>query len=247
MKESMDRNDKVFDIILEEAFDKYAKDVADYEPETEMAEEDIRIMEDKKDNIYNNIMKEIDKDKKKKSPLKLIIPLVAVLILVLAYSTNTFAFRTFLHQTFMSLTGTDLNVKTKKLVFEDYSNITNFESKEEIIIPNWLPEGMELERVVDEAKYLLLHYKYNECWVSISTKLAYDEDVSKIETENNDYVIRKENVLDMDCRIVEMVSETGLTMRAAYWSSKDLNYTLLTNISEDDFNKVLKKLQYLED
>ena len=247
MKESMDRNDKVFDIILEEAFDKYSKDVADYEPETEMTEEDIRIMDSKKDHIYNNIMREIDKDKKNKSPLKLVIPLVAILILVLAYSSNAFAFRTFLHETFMSLTGTDLNFNTKKLVFEDYNNIVNFENKDEIIVPNWLPEGMNLERVEDGSDFLDLYFRNDVYWVALSTKSNYNQDISKIETENNNYTIKNQKVLDMDCRIVEMVSETGLTMRAAYWNSNEFNYSLLTNISEDDFNKVLKNLQYLED
>lgn len=247
MKESMDRNDKVFDIILEEAFDKYAKDAANYEPETEMSEEDIRIMDSKKDSIYNNIMKEIDKDKKKNLPFKLVIPLVAVLILVLAYSTNTFAFRTFLHQTFMSLTGTDLNFNTKKLVFEDYNNITNFENKEEIIIPNWLPEDMILYKITDEYGTLDLHFKNDTNWLTLRIKLSHDNSKTKIETENNTYTLRKDNILNMDCTIVEMVSETNLIMYAAYWNSDNVNYNILTNISEGDFNKILKNLQYLED
>lgn len=247
MKQLMDRNDKIFDIILDEAFDKYAKDAANYEPETEMTEEDIYIMDSKKDGIYNNIMKEIDKDKKKKSPLKLVIPLVAVLILVLAYSTNTFAFRTFLHQTFMSLTGTDLNFNTKKLVFEDYSNIVNFENKEKIIVPNWLPEGMKLERVEDGNDFLDLYFRNDVYWISLKTKSISDGDVTNVETENNNYNVRKEFVLSMDCRIVEMASEAGLTMYAAYWNSDNLNYSLLTNIPEDDFNKIIKNLQYFED
>ena len=247
MKQLMDRNDKVFEILLEEGFDKYAKDAADYEPETEMTEEDIYIMDSKKDGIYNNIMKEIDKNKKKKSPLKLVIPLVAVLILVLAYSTNTFAFRTFLHQTFMSLTGTDLNFNTKKLVFEDYDNIVNFENKDEIIVPGWLPEGMKLERVVDGNDFLDLYFKGDVYWISLSAKADYNEDTKNVEIENNEYNMRKDKVLDMDCHIVEMISEVGLTMHAAYWNSDDLSYSMLTNIPKDDFNKILKNLQYLED
>lgn len=247
MKNSTDRNEKVFDIILEEAFDKYAKDVADYEFECEMSEEDIRIMESKKDHIYNNIMKEINKDKKKPFSVKLIMPLVAILILVLAYSSNAFAFRTFLHETFMSLTGTDLNFNTKKLVFEDYNNITNFENKDEIIVPNWLPNGMKLERVEDGNDFLDLYFKKDVYWLSLKSKAISDGDVTNVETENNFYNISKKVVLGMDCTIVEISSETGLTTYIVNWNSDDVNYSMMTNVPEDDFNKVLKNLQYLED
>lgn len=247
MKESMDRNDKIFDIILDEAFDKYAKDAANFEPETEMTEEDIRIMDSKKDNIYNNIMKEIDKDKKKNLPFKLVIPLVAILILVVAYSSNAFAFRTFLHQTFMSLTGTDLNFNTKKLAFEDYDNIVNFENKDEIIVPNWLPKEMTLAKVNDKSDILDLYFKKNEYWISIKIKTASNQDLTRVETENNNYNIRKDIILGMDCSIVEIISETNLKIYIVQWNSDNSNYSLVTNIPENDFDKVLKNLQYLEE
>ncbi len=247
MKNSMDRNDKVFDIILEEAFDKYSKDVAYYEPETEMTEEDIRVMDSKKDRIYNNIMKEINKDNKKTVSVKLIIPLVAILILVVAYSTNTFAFRTFLHQTFMTLTGTDLNVKTKKIMFEDYNNITSFEYKDEIIIPNWLLEGMMITKIADGEENLTLQYKNDDYWMTLRMKASHDSSETKIETENNNYTVRKDKILGMECRMVEIVSETTLKTHMAYWNSDHINYTIVTNIPEGDFNKILENLQYLED
>lgn len=247
MKESMDRNDKIFDIILDEAFDKYAKDAASYEPETEMTEEDIRIMDSKKDNIYNNIMKEIDKDNKKKSPFKLVIPLVAILILVVAYSSNAFAFRTFLHQTFMSLTGTDLNFNTKKLVFEDYDNIVNFENKDEIIVPGWLPDNIQLQKMQDEFENLNLYYKNEQFWLSLRLKSSLDRADTKIETENNNYIIKKDKVLDMECSIVEIDSESELKTYVVYWNSNYVNYSMMTNLPENDFKKVLKNLQYLED
>ena len=248
MKESMDRNDKVFERLLEEGFDKYAKNAADYEPEVEMTEEDIRIMDSKKDNIYNNIMKEINRYKKKNLPFKLVIPLVAVLILVLAYSTNTFAFRTFLHQTFMSLTGTDLNFNTKKLAFEDYDNIVNFENKDEIIVPGWLPEGMKLKKITDGNNFIDFFFESDELyWVALKTKSISDGDNTNVETENNQYKVKIEKILSMDCKIVEIKSEVGLKTYIVHWNSDNLNYSLMTNIPENDFNKLLKNLQYLEE
>jgi len=246
MKESMDRNDKEFEILLEEGFDKYAKNAADYEPEVEMTEEDIRIMDSKKDNIYNNIMKEINRDKKKNLPFKLVIPLVAVLILVLAYSTNTFAFRTFLHQTFMSLTGTDLNFNTKKLVFEDYDNIVNFENKDEIIVPGWLPESMELSKIADETNMIDLYFKNQETWLSIKAKIDSDDERTKIETENNNYKISKTVVMDMSCDVVEITSESNLKVFMAYWNSANASYSVMTNMKEKDLIIVLDFLYYFE-
>ena len=232
---------------LEEAFDKYAKDVAGYETETEMTEEDIRIMDSKKDNIYNNIMKEIDKDKKKKFPAKIIIPLVAILILVVAYSSNAFAFRTFLHQTFMTLTGTDLNLNVKKLIFDDYNNIINFETKEDIVIPVWLPDDMELYKIIDEKENLNLYFKTDECWVTLDMKLSSSENITTLETKKNDYHVKKTRILDMDCDVVKMVSEADFIIYSAYFNSENINYSIMTNASKEDFDKILGNLQYLED
>ena len=47
MKNNPSRNDKIFDIILEESFDKYANDIAKNDIECEMTEEELQIMENK--------------------------------------------------------------------------------------------------------------------------------------------------------------------------------------------------------
>ena len=205
-----------------------------------MTEEEIRIMDSKKDSIYNNIIKDIDKTRKKKLPVKLMVPLVAILILVVAYSSNVFAFRTFLHQTFMTLTGTDLNVKTKKLTFENYNNIVKFEEKEEIIVPEWLPENMTLFKIHDEFGTLDLHFKSDTNWLTLRMKLSQENSKTKIETENNTYKIRKDKILGMECRIIEIVSETDLKTHMVYWNSNITNYSIISDVSE----KNLKWLFY---
>lgn len=248
MKKPMDRNDKMFDIILEEAFGKYAKDIANEEPEYEMTEEEIRIMESKEQIIYNKLMKEIDAEKKKKFPIKKVGILVAVLVLgITAVSIGASALRDWWQRTNVSMSGTDLNVNTKKLTFDDYKNIRNFENQAEIIVPNWLPECMELTKLKDETDTLDLGYQKGDRWITIYTKTDFSSQNEKIDTKNNDYVIENFEVLGMECRIIKSVSETNHTMYSAHWNSNNTHYTLMTNVSEEDFNKILENLRYLED
>ena len=248
MKESMDRNDKVFDIILEEAFDKYAKDVADYEPEVEMTEEDVRIMDSKKDNIYNNIMEEIDKDKKKKFPAKIIIPLVAVLTLgIITASFNVSAVREFWHRTYTSLVGTGLNINTEKTFDESYSEITKFKLKEKILIPTWLPSDMKLTRISDSETYVETCYNNTDIWITLKTEVISYNTNKKIQTMDNDYISYESKVLGMECNIVEITSESNLKIYVADCCSDNINYTLMTNGSKEMFEKILKNLNFFEE
>lgn len=248
MKKPMDRNDKMFDIILEEAFEKYAKDIANEEPEYEMTEEEIRIMESKEQIIYNKLMKEIDAEKKKKFPIKKVGILVAVLVLgITAVSIGASALRDWWQRTNVSMSGTDLNVDTKKLTFDDYKNIINFENKAEIIVPNWLPECMDLIKINDETDTLNLSYKNGEYWVTITENIYIKSENSKIDTENNNFQTIKGKILDMECSIVEITSERDKKIYTVHWNSNNTNYSLMTNVSEEDFNKILENLRYLED
>lgn len=247
MKNKADRNDKIFDIILEEAFDKYAADIANQDVECEMTEEEIRTMENKEKIIYDKLMKEIDADKKNRISVKKVCVLVAVLLLgiiVVSFSVSAI-YNKWVQRTNLSMSGTDLNVNTQKLIFEDYNNIRNFENKSEIIIPNWLPEGMELNRMTDEANNLIFYYKKGDNWVTITTNPGIGLGNSKIDTKNNNYETTTDEILGMECSIVTSTSETGLTMYSAHWNSSSTNYTLMTNSSE--FYKIMENLIYLED
>lgn len=248
MKNNSNRNDKVFDIILEESLDKYANDVANCDIECEMTEDEILTMESKEKSIYNKLMKDINGSKKSHISLKKVCVLVAVLLLgVIVVSFGASAVYTWIQRTNMSISGTDINVDTKKLIFEDYNNIRNFENKSEIIIPNWLPEGMELAIITDEIHSLDMHYKSEFGWLTIRTRTEFDTENSKIDTQNNEFNIKIDDILGVECRIVEMTTESGFTMYSAYWNSNSSSYTLMTNVSEEEFEKILENLIYLED
>lgn len=248
MKKAMDRNDKIFDIILEEALEKHVNEFADKEPVFEMPDEEICIMESKEQIIYKKLIKKIDTDKKKKFSIKKICVLVAVFIVAIAtVSIGVSALHEWWQRTNMSMSGNDLNVDTENLTFDDYRNIRNFKNKCEIIIPNWLPKGMELTKVNDEDETIDLYYKKNSVWATITAKTAFISENEKIDTENNEYTTYNSEVLDMECKIVKTTSETGFTMWSAYWNSGSTNYILLSNAPEEDFNKILKNLKYFEE
>ena len=247
MKNNISRNDKIFDVILEEAFDEYTTELANEESECEMTEDELLKMEITEKTIYNKLMKDINKDNKIHISFKKICILVAIFVFIaVVASFGTSAVYTWIQRTNMSMSGTDLNIYTKTLIFEDYNNIKHFENKSEIIIPNWLPEGMEINNMTDEQETLVIFYKNEAEWVTINANSTFDTSV-KIATENNDFKTGTGKVLDMECSIVEMTSEAGLTVYSAYWNSNNSSYTLMTNVSKEEFYKILENLIFFEE
>ncbi len=252
MKNNPSRNDKVFDIILEESFDKYATDVANFNVECEMTEAEIQAMESKEKTIYNKLIKNIEGNKKGHISIRKISILVAILLLgAIVVSFGSPIIHTWFKRSNMNMSGTDLNIVTKKLVFDDYNNITNFENKSVIIIPNWLPEGMELVKLNDDNNFLDFFYKSSTStsasYVSMSTMYNIEASTETIATENNIYNIEDSMILNMQCKIVTLTNEAGLVVRTAYWDSADTSYRLMTNVSEEEFNKILENLVYFEE
>ncbi len=252
MKNNPSRNDKVFDIILEESFDKYATDVANCNVECEMTEAEIQVMESKEKTIYNKLIKNIEVNKKVHISIRKISILVAILLLgVIVVSFGSPVIHTWFQRSNMKMSGTDLNIVTKKYVFEGYNDIKNFENKSAIIIPNWLPEGMELIKLNDDNNFLGFFYKNstssNASYVSMSTMYNVETSTETIATENNNYTIEDSVILNMQCKIITLTSETGLVVRTVHWDSGDTSYKLMTNVSEEEFNKILENLVYFEE
>ena len=247
MKNNASRDDKIFDIILEEAFDEYAAELANEESKYQMTEDEILKMESNEKTIYNKLIKDINSDNKIHISFKKICIMVAIFMFaIIVVSFGASAVYTWIQRTNMSMSGTDLNIYTKTLIFEDYNNIKRFKNKSEIIIPNWLPEGMEINNMTDEEETLVIFYKSEVDWVTINVSSSFDSSV-KIDTENNLFNTRTGKILDMECKIVEMTSEAGLTVYSAYWNSNNSSYTLMTNVSEEEFNKILENLIFFKE
>ena len=248
MKNNSDRNDKFFDIILEESLDKYSDDIASQDIDCNMTEEEIRTMENKEKVIYDKLIKNIDSDKKSYISIRKTIILVAILLFgVIGVSFGAPAIYNWFQRSNMKMSGTDLNIFTEKLIFEDYNNIKNFKNKPEIIIPNWLPDGMELTKINDEENSLVLFYKKNDHFVTMDIVYDMESSTQTIDTENNNYTVRDSVILDMQCKIITLTSEAGLTIHSVYWNSDNTSYTLMTNVTEEELGKILENLIYFEE
>ena len=250
MKNTQDRNDKMFDIILEEAFEKYASDVVEEGAEYKLTDEEVVEMESKRQEIYNNIMKSVNKKSKKSFPVKRIVVLAAVFAVILSMLfaiPSVGALKILLYQTITDVKGTILNINSEKVMEESYNVISNFENKSEIIIPGWLPPDMELIKTNDIEERLLLNYNSEKVWISFKTEnLTYNTD-SKIETKNNQYVVDECYVMGMECSIVEIISENNTKVYIASFCSNKTYYSITTNGSRIMLETVLKNLKYFEE
>lgn len=248
MKNNSNRNDKIFDIILEESFDKYSKDTSSFDIDFQMSEEEISTMEAKENSIHNKLMKGIDSENRKHISVKKICILIAVLLLgIICASFAVSAVHTWIQRTHISQDGTEIIVTTQKLIFEDYSNIRNFKNKNVIIIPNWLPEGMELNKVNDDEVSVKLYYKSDDKYVSLNILHGFSSGSSKIATENNSISMREANILGMQCKIITVTNELGYIAHTVYWNSDNTEYQMMTNVSEEELDKILENLIYFEE
>lgn len=248
MNNNTSRNDKIFDIVLEESFGKYTNDIAKKDVECEMSEEEKLTMEDKEKVIYDKLLKDIGGHKKSHISVKKICVLVAILLLgIICVSFGASAVYSWMRRTNLSISETEINITAGKLIFEDYNSITNYKNKKSIIIPNWLPEGMELNKLNDEESFLDFHYRKDDKFITMVMVYDFAASTETIDIENNTYTIRESNILGMQCKILSMTSEAGLTIHSVYWDSNNTSYTLMTNVTEEELNKILENLIYFEE
>ncbi len=249
MNDRSNRNDKVMDIILEAAADKYAQDIANEAVESDMTEEEEKIMLKQQDRIYQNVMKQIRKEEKphRRTAFKKCAVLAASLAVIVGLAANVSAFRIFIFKTYTDISGTFLNIKTEKVTKESYDMITEFEYKDEIIIPKWLPPGVSLTQITDDYTGIKLEYKGETLWFTIDENVIIsDASVVQIETNQNEFEVGEVKVLDMDGVIIEIHNESGDNTLVASWNSDNVKYEISTNSSKIMLDTILKNLKYLK-
>ncbi len=240
------RNDKLFDVILEEALDKYVQDFE--ENDCDIVSEEKAYMESMKSQIYKNVKRRIIKNSDNKGHMnfKRMLVLIAAAIIILAAAANVSAFRTFVYKTYMDIKGTTLNVSAKKITLEDYNVITHFQPQTEIIVPGWLPSDMRIDTIDENDKYIFIDY-YDENMIGFSIrelKLPSESD-GGIETENNKVKIENCNVMGMQGKIVYVKSENGNESYSVYWCSDNVQYEIDTNYPRTTLDAILQNLIYL--
>lgn len=249
MNDRNDRNDKVMDIILEAATDKYAQDIANETIECNMTAEEEKIMLEQEDRIYQNVMKQIRKEEKprRRPSFKKYAVLAASLAVIVGLAANVSAFRIFIFKTYTDMSGTFLNIKTEKVTEESYNVISEFEHKDEIIIPGWLPPKLSLTQITDDYTGVKLEYQSEDLWLMIDEdtvdSVGYE---TQIETNNNVYKVGDNKILDMDGVTVEIRSETGNNIFIVNWNSDNICYELSTNSSKIMLDTILQHLKYLK-
>lgn len=244
-----DRNDKVMDIILEAASDKYAQDIADEDIECDMTIEEEKVMLEQKERIYKNVMSQIRKQEKirHRSIVKKCAVLTASLAIIIGFAANVSALRIFIFKTYTDMSGTFLNIKTEKVVNESYNVISEFEYKDEIIVPGWLPSKFFLTQITDDYTGVTLEYHSEDSWITIDENTISDSGTeTQIETDNNDFSVENNKILNMDGITVEICSETGNNIFIVNWNSDNVKYELSTNCSKIMLDTILHQLKFLK-
>lgn len=147
-------------------------------------------------------------------------------------------------KTYTDISGTILNVKTTKIDDERYNEIVRFEGKSELIIPGWLPPGMDLTEILDSDTNIVLNYKSNNEWLIFHQNLT-DENEAFFQTDNNKFDIEDTKILDTNGKIVRLTNENGLDAYTVFWTSKNILYKISTNVNKNTLDAILSSLKYL--
>ncbi len=233
-------NDKVLDIIIEEAIEKYAQDIANEEVVCDMTDEEIKRIEQQKNRIYK---KTVAKIKHRRISYRKIIILAATLVVLMALALNTSAVRTFLFKTYTDISGTTLYITTTKIDDSRYNIIKEFENKNELIVPGWLPSGMELTEIRDDISSIYLRFESGEKWIRFYQR-GIGEGGAVVETENNKFNLTDCKVLGMEGKLLDITSESNIRLYMAAWNSDNVKYELTTNLDINEMENILKNLKY---
>ncbi len=248
MNNKKDLNEKLFDVILDEALDLYTIDLVNEEHNPDMTDDEIQTMLNQKNRIYKNVIRSVNASSKPRHRFraKKIILIAAVIIILTAMATNTSAIKGFIFQIYTYINGNTLNMGTQQTGEFSYDQISVFENKKDIIIPGRLPSNIELSDITDKPYWIKLRYESDEKWVTLSESVVSNEDMGReIEIENNTYFLKECDVLGMRAQILKMQTENEQEILLCSWCSDNIIYELSTNCSELELNEILSNLEYL--
>ncbi|MDO5397271.1 MAG: DUF4367 domain-containing protein [bacterium] len=248
MNNKKDLNDKLFDVILDEALDLYTIDLANEEHNPDMTDDEIRTMLAQKDLVYKKVIHNVNVSPKPKYRfgMKRIILIAAVMVILIAMATNVAAIKTFLFKVYTQISGATLNIGIYQNSKYDYEQILLFKNNKDIIIPKLLPQDMKLSDILDTEFWLKLRYDNGDNWIVLSESIISGSKNGKdIETENNTYFVKDYNILGMYAQIVKMNTENTDDILLVSWCSDKIMYELSTNCSELELEEILLNLGYL--
>lgn len=236
-------NEKLFDVMLEEATQKYAEDIA--KENIDIPEKELETINSRKKEIYRKTLSKIKKQSGRRLSLKKCVLIVAVSAIVLTLSLNVSAIRILFFKTYTDISGTILNVKTTKIDDERYNEIVQFEGKSELIIPGWLPPGMELTDVSDNNSFVNFNYTNTKLWITLSEERISEQSETSIETDKNMFKIEDCWILGLKGKIINIKNEDNITNYIVIWNSNNIKYELATNVNKNTLDAILSSLKYL--
>lgn len=254
MDRQRERNDKIMDIIIEEAAEKCAQDIENGSFDCDMTPEEEQNMLAMKDEIFGKVLAKIESEEKeqkqenniRKMPNRKLIICVAIIALLAVGALSVSALRVFVFKTSASLNGDTLIIKTEKIDSAKYDVIQEFEEKDTLIVPGWLPRGMELKKITDDTNEVIIQFENGDEWVNIKESIATDESKIEMVTENNQYKVRDIEILGMPGVLVKITSELGNTNYTAIWNSDTTQYIIDSNVGKKEFNAILNTLKFLK-
>jgi len=241
-----ERNDKILDVILEEAAGRCAREMEEEDVFANLSEEDMRIMEENRDIIYKKTKAKIRRyEAGKQHVVRRVLILAAVIGVAVALALNVSAWRIFLFKTYTDMTGSLLNLRTTEVDGSRYDAVTEFAAKDEMIVPGWLPPGMQLTEIMDDTMRVVFYYEGVDCWVQLRQKTIMSKNMQTfVDTSQNVYAVKECNVLGMEGHLVESLDQKGSRTYKATWSSDNVYYELFTNANEQMAEAILSDLKF---
>lgn len=246
-------NEKVIDDLIESAAELYAAHIAEEDSPGTLTPEQEQHCEDSREEIRRAVLHRLKKANAKSTgrrrrTIRRSLTCAAAVVVLAAVMANVSAVRVFVYKTYTNMKGSVLSLQTDSMQ-QYYEQIEQFENKDELIIPSWLPPGTVLEEVNDTYFRVTVRYtneteKFN---LKIMEQTLSNETSSSFETENNAVVVEECEVMGMPGKILQMQSEVDTNRRTVVWSSDTTYYELSTNADDMLFETIMSSLKYYKD
>ena len=246
-------NEKIIDDMIEAAMDRYAESIAEEDSAKTLTAEQERHCEESKEEIRQKVLHQLKKEQKKHSRrcrrvVRRSLICAAALTALAVMMVNVSAVRVFVYKTYANVKGTVLSMQpTSALV--DYTCIEDFQNKDELIIPSWLPPGTVVEEITDTDLCVTIRYvnEMENLKLRISEQKISESLDTAFETENNEYIVEECKVMGMDGKIIWMQSEVDTKRRTVVWSSDTTYYELSTTADDILFETIMSGLKYYKE
>lgn len=246
MSEKQNTEDAIFEVILKKGIEKYVEEIEN-EPDPILTEEELAVANSMKEKIYKDIIKRMRKEKRKnrKAYKKIIILAATISVLAVLLVLNVSAFKNFLVKTYTEIQGDVLKISADYDDFaEKYDSIEKFVSKDELIIPTWLPNNTQLKNVEDNEIYIFLDYKINQNYFNIEEKYIDSKyNIEDLQLEHNTYSVEDITVLDCIGKLITIEYESQLKNYIVVWNTDNVQYIINSNLDKQELDIILKNLK----